>query len=57
MVAAHVPQCLDQRGFHADKVLVRGQLDRSLVEVGVYGVLDLDFAGVIALALRSCFGL
>ena len=57
MVAAHVPRCLDQRGFHADKVLVRGQLDRSLVEVGVYGDLDLDFAGVIALALRSYFSL
>lgn len=41
-------------GLPCRRVLVRGQLDRSLVEVGVYGVWDLDFAGVIALALRSC---
>jgi hypothetical protein len=31
------PRCLDQTGFHADKVLVRGQLDRALVEVGFSG--------------------
>jgi hypothetical protein len=32
------PRCLDQTGFHADEVLVRGQLDRALVELASLGI-------------------
>ena len=34
---SQVPRCLDQTGSHADELLVRGQLDRALVEVRFSG--------------------